>query len=228
MKFLVRIPLTPTPEQAASLQALQAAFAQVCNAIAPLVQQTRIWNRVALHHMAYRTMREHYPALGSQMVCNAIYSVSRAARSVYQSPASPHRLQRLGDAPLPLLRFADDAPVFFDRHTLSLKDGQLSMYTLDGRMRFHAGLRPEVERRFHRDKLREIVLARRGADYELAFRFDDGKDGAQSPPPAGELPEYVLVVQSPAASAEPPPGTGDGASAPVTAQTPSRHQVPLP
>jgi len=193
MNFVVRIPLTPTPEQAARLQALQAAFAQVCNALAPLVQQTRTWNRVALHHIAYKQMRERFPALGSQMVCNAIYSVSRAARVVFQSPNSPYRLQRLGDAPLPLLHFADAAPVYFDRHTMSIKDGQLSMYTLDGRLRFHLGLKPEVEQRFHHDKLREIVLARRGAGYELAFRFDDGQGDAPGPLPASELPEYVLV-----------------------------------
>jgi len=193
MNFVVRIPLTATPEQAARLQALQAAFAQVCNALAPLVQQTRTWNRVALHHIAYKQMRERFPALGSQMVCNAIYSVSRAARVVFQSPNSPYRLQRLGDAPLPLLHFADAAPVYFDRHTMSIKDGQLSMYTLDGRLRFHLGLKPEVEQRFHHDKLREIVLARRGAGYELAFRFDDGQGDAPGPLPASELPEYVLV-----------------------------------
>jgi len=193
MNFVVRIPLQATPEQAARLQALQAAFAQVCNALAPLVQQTRTWNRVALHHIAYKQMRERFPALGSQMVCNAIYSVSRAARVVFQSPNSPYRLQRLGDAPLPLLHFADAAPVYFDRHTMSIKDGQLSMYTLDGRLRFHLGLKPEVEQRFHHDKLREIVLARRGAGYELAFRFDDGQGDAPGPLPASELPEYVLV-----------------------------------
>jgi len=193
MNFVVRIPLQATPEQAARLQALQAAFAQVCNALAPLVQQTRTWNRVALHHIAYKQMRERFPAMGSQMVCNAIYSVSRAARVVFQSPNSPYRLQRLGDAPLPLLHFADAAPVYFDRHTMSIKDGQLSMYTLDGRLRFHLGLKPEVEQRFHHDKLREIVLARRGAGYELAFRFDDGQGDAPGPLPASELPEYVLV-----------------------------------
>jgi hypothetical protein len=197
MNFLVRIPLQATPEQAARLQALQAAFAQVCNALAPLVQSTRTWNRVALHHMAYKQMRERFPALGSQMVCNAIYSVSRAARLVFQSPHSPYRLQRLGEAPLPLLHFADAAPVYFDRHTMSIKDGQLSMYTLDGRLRFHLGLKPEVEQRFHNDKLREIVLGRRGTGYELVFRFDDGQGDAPGPLPASELPEYVLVRGAP-------------------------------
>ncbi|MEG2632599.1 MAG: hypothetical protein RSB42_17155, partial [Comamonas sp.] len=128
------------PDQLARLQALQLGFAQLCNALAPLVQTTRVWNRVALHHLAYRQLREQFPSMGSQMVCNAIYSVSRTCRMVFQHPGSPLHLDKLGDKPLPLLRFADSCPVYFDRHTLSLKNGLLSMFTLDGRMRFQLSL----------------------------------------------------------------------------------------
>ena len=143
MKSVVSIPLNGTPEQFARLRALQAAFADVCNAIAPIVQATRCWNRVALHHLVYRTMRERFPALGSQMVCNAVYSVSRTARLVLQHPGSPWNVAKRGpEAPLPLLRFAPSAPVYFDRHTLSIKGGALSMFTLDGRMRFDLRLPP--------------------------------------------------------------------------------------
>lgn len=170
MNSVVRIPLQTTPEQGARLLALQAVFAQVCNALAPMVQRTRCWNRVALHHMAYKVLREQFPAMGSQMVCNAIYSVCRASRVVYQHPKSPFNVARLGDKPLPLLRFASNCPVYFDRHTLSLKDGQLSMYTLDGRIRFELALLPEIEPLFHEKRLREIVLARRAdGRFELAF-----------------------------------------------------------
>ena len=59
------------------------------SAIAPLVQQTKVWNRVALHHLAYRQLREQFPEMGSQMVCNAIYSVSRTGRLVFQHPPKP-------------------------------------------------------------------------------------------------------------------------------------------
>ena len=85
--------------------ALQAAFAQVCNALAPLVQSTRTWNRVALHHMAYKTLRERFPAVGSQMVCNAIYSVSRHSRALFQTEGSPFFLGKLGNRPLPMQRW---------------------------------------------------------------------------------------------------------------------------
>ena len=219
MTSMLRISLNASPEQALRLQALQTGFAQVCNALAPLVQQTRVWNRVALHHLAYRQLRQQFPEMGSQMVCNAIYSVSRTSRLVFQHPDSPFSLQRLGSKPLPLLRFADSCPVYFDRHTLSLKAGQLSMFTLDGRMRFQLTLRAEDEQAFHACKLREIVLARRpDGVYELSFLLApldaDGAPIATNTPTAtaslptalvaeapesmsGEIPEYIIVEEAP-------------------------------
>ena len=208
MNSVLRIPLNASPEQVKRLQALQTGFAQVCNALAPLVQQTKVWNRVALHHLSYRQLRERFPEMGSQMVCNAIYSVSRTARMVFQHPQSPFNLARLGSKPLPLLRFSDSCPVYFDRHTLSLKAGQLSMFTLDGRMRFQLALKAQDEERFHSQKLREIVLSRRsGGAYELAFTLVDEADGRNAAASAGadatdaaqgalgEIPEYIVVEE---------------------------------
>ena len=208
MNSVLRIPLNASPEQVKRLQALQTGFAQVCNALAPLVQQTKVWNRVALHHLSYRQLRERFPEMGSQMVCNAIYSVSRTARLVFQHPQSPFNLARLGDKPLPLLRFADSCPVYFDRHTLSLKAGQLSMFTLDGRMRFQLALAARDEERFHTQKLREIVLSRRSDGvYELAFMLVSEAEGGNAPAQKGadatdaadgamgEIPEYIVVEE---------------------------------
>lgn len=201
MNSVLRIPLNGTPEQVSSLRALQEAFAKVCNALAPLVQQSRCWNRVTLHHLSYKQLREQFPAMGSQMVCNAIYSVSRTSRLVYQHPQSPFNLSRLGDKPLPLLRFTNTCPVYFDRHTLSVKNGHLSMYTLDGRIRFHLALRPEDETSFHEEKLREIVLARTAADaFELSFFFstpshDDAVSSDKQQDP-GDIPEYVMIDEN--------------------------------
>ena len=201
MKSVLRISLNTSPEQAQRLQALQSGFAQVCNALAPLVQQTRVWNRVALHHLAYRQLREQFPEMGSQMVCNAIYSVSRTSRLVFQHPGSPFNLARLGDKPLPLLRFADSCPVYFDRHTLSLKAGQLSLFTLDGRMRFQLALAAQDEANIHAYKLREIVLSRRSDGvYELSFLLADpdapGANAIPAPGEDAEIPEYVMVEEA--------------------------------
>ena len=198
MNSTLSIPLDTSLEQVQRLLALQQGFAQVCNALAAVVQLTRVWNRVALHHLTYRQMREQFPQMGSQMVCNAIYSVSRTCRMVFQHPQSPFHLSRLGDKPLPLLRFADSCPVYFDRHTLSLKAGQLSMFTLDGRMRFQLALGAEAEEAFQKRKLREIVLSRASGDrYTLSFVFSDSEIEASSSPVSvseeAEIPEYVMV-----------------------------------
>ena len=173
MKSVIRVPLNTTPEQFARLQALQTAFAEVCNALAPEVQRTRVWNRVALHHMHYRTLREKFPALGSQMVCNAIYAVSKMARLIYQHPQSPFNPALKPGAALPLLRFADSCPVYFDRHTLSIKGSKLSLFTLDGRMHFELTLPEPQLLLFKVAKLREISLTRHvDGLYQLAFTLD--------------------------------------------------------
>lgn len=209
MNQLLRIPLNTTPDQHERLLALQKVFAQVCNQLAPEVSRTRVWNRVALHHLHYRSLRVQYPALGSQMVCNAIYAVSRTARLVFQSPASPFNVQKMGTRPLPALRFADTCPVYFDRHTLSLKVGKLSLFTLDGRMQFELTLAPEQLALFETGKLREVVLSR-GADgvFVLSFWLEseqavtdeqallDGQEADVLPGPAGQgtlIPDYVSV-----------------------------------
>lgn len=205
MTTAIRIPLQVTAEQSKRLQHLQRGFAQLCNALAPMVQSTRVWNRVALHHLAYRALREEFPEMGSQMVCNAIYSVSRTCRAVFQDPRSPLHLDKLGGRPLPLMRFSDSCPVYFDRHTLSLKDGVLSMFTLDGRMRFQLSLATEVESRFQTQKLREVVLARKdNGAFVLSFWFLDPEagsaearaDGGLESPELGVLPEYVVVDEA--------------------------------
>lgn len=208
MNRTLRLVLQADPSQMQRLAALQGLFADACNALAPLVQQTRCWNRVALHHMAYKALRQQFPGIGSQMVCNAIYSVSRTSRLVYQHPQSPFNVARLGGRPLPLLKFMPMSPVYFDRHTLSVKAGEISMYTLDGRMRFQAGLASSDEERFRDEKLREVVLTREKAGYALTFTF--GPDPAATALPhkaadtqTSELPEYLVVVDMPPLPAPP-------------------------
>lgn len=193
MNNVLRLPLQTSAAQAQRLAALQAAFADACNALAPVAHRHRCWNRVALHHLAYKDLRERFPQLGSQMACNAIYSVCRACRWVYQHPSSPHNVQRRAGAPLPRLRFSAHAPVFFDRHTLSIRRGQVSLFTLDGRMRFELGLGEADEARFRTQRLREIVLSREAGRFWLSFTFAPTGDAAAGDD-AGQWPEYVVVA----------------------------------
>lgn len=199
MKNSLRIVLRVSPEQAERLAQLQKAFAAVCNELAPRVRETRIWNRVTLHHMTYKALREQFPTMGSQMVCNAIYSVSKTARAVFQDAGSPFNIQKSPDGNLPLLRFADTSPVYFDRHTLSLRGDQLSMYTLDGRMRFRVNPATLSDAGFHERKLHEVLLTRRtDGQFELQFRF--APEDGDTPAPTrvkmrrrGPVPDYVRL-----------------------------------
>jgi hypothetical protein len=189
------------PGQTERLIHLQQMFAQACNHLSPIVQQTRCWNRVALHHMAYRGLRAQFPALGSQMACNAIYSVSRTCRALFQNPNSPYSLHKLGHAPLPRVLFLPQSPVYFDRHTLSLKNGRASMYTLDGRIKFNLDLDEAQEAQFRTSRLREIVMSSQPAGLTLTFTFDDQPSSApqaelDDDQAMADLPEYVLVTDN--------------------------------
>lgn len=136
------------------------------------------------------------------MVCNAIYSVSRTCRALFQNPESPYSLQKLGSAALPQVLFLPQSPVYFDRHTLSLKNGRASMYTLDGRIKFNVELTDEQASHFRSSRLREIVMSAESTRLMLSFSFDDPglatasdtDDDMRSP----DMPEYVVVTDTPA------------------------------
>ena len=111
-------------DQSASLTDLAAAFAHACNAIVPFVQEHRCWNRVALHHLAYYPVREQWPVLGSQMVCQAIHRVADAYKV----------LKIAKDKPVPATTF-NSTSVTFDKRTYSIKGDTVSLFTLNGRTR---------------------------------------------------------------------------------------------
>lgn len=196
MNTSFKFPLRVSAAQAESLRALQLLFSSACNHLAPLVRDTRCWNRVALHHLSYKDLRERFPQLGSQMACNAIYSVCRSARIVYQHPQSPWNISRQPSAPLPLLRFLPSSPVYFDRHTLSVKAGRLSLFTLDGRLHFDLELPADVVACFGRDRLREIALTCDANIFSLRFQCGDEAIGAGGAT-WKELPEYLIVHADP-------------------------------
>jgi IS605 OrfB family transposase len=118
--------LLATAEQSAALAALAGEFAGACNAIVPFVVEHRCWNRVALHHLAYYPVRDKFPKLGSQMVCQAVHRVADA----YKTLKANKGITR--DAPVPEIRF-DASSVAFDKRTYSLKGDTVSLFTLAGR-----------------------------------------------------------------------------------------------
>src|SRR6266481_6620969 len=113
------IRLNVTPQQAARLGALRTAYADACNRLVPLVQAARCWNRVALHQLGYRALRQE-TSLGAQMACNAIFSVCKA----YRSQRALGRIPQ--DTPVPPLSFHRTS-VHCDHRTYTLKGETVSL-----------------------------------------------------------------------------------------------------
>lgn len=155
LKILIASAENPSGAVAA---ALQHRFAHACNFVADIAVGNACFSRVRLHHIAYRVTRERYPDLGSQLVSNAIYAVCRKAKSIEAK-------SREG------LKFGELSPVYFDRHTLSVRRNVISMFTLDGRMKFQASLTPQFLKLFKEGPLKEVQLTREQDNYYLLFYF---------------------------------------------------------
>ena len=198
MNSVIHITLSVNEDLVARLDRLRAEFTKACNWIAPIAQANHCWNRVALHHLCYRKLRENFPFLGSQMACNAIYSVCRSYRMLLANPQSPLFGQKIVEGQLPYLFFLDHAPVFFDRHTLSLQNNMLSLFTLEGRLRFGITLDEADEKRFRTEKLREIQLVSQGSQYFMMLFFDaQAIDGEMHDEGGAIWPDYVVLNDQP-------------------------------
>lgn len=128
MKRSISLKLLTTMSQSAALGALAVEFSAACNAIVPVAQEHRCWNRVALHHLVYYRIRERLPALGSQMVCQAIHSVADAYKTLKASGGI------VKDLPIPSITFHQTS-ISFDKRTYSVNGDVLSLFTLDGRIK---------------------------------------------------------------------------------------------
>lgn len=186
MNFWLNVRLRTSPEQARQLALLQQVFVQACNQLAVLAHSKGIWSRIGLHQLGYAEIRRQFPQLGSQMACNVVYSVSRAARWAFHHPDSPVHGRSARDGAVRLM-FGANAPVYFDRHTLRVRDGHASMYSLDGRLRFDLPLAPEDEYRLRNGGIREIALIRDAGGLVLRFHFSEPFTSG-----SGALPVHLL------------------------------------
>jgi len=106
MKYSISIALKTTSDDEQKFAKLQDAYQLACNQIVPIVIEERCWNRVDLHHLVYKKIRKISP-LGSQMVCNAIFSVCKA----YKAKAVDK------NEPVPVIQFRKNRSVHFDKRT---------------------------------------------------------------------------------------------------------------
>ena len=177
-------------EQARALAALRTAFADACNRLVPVVREHRLWNRVGLHQRTYNNLREATP-LGSQMCCNAIFSVCKA----YKAQKELGHIRK--DGPIPEIRF-DRASVHFDKRTYSLKGEIVSLYTLDGRISvtLHPG---EHQRRIlesGQPKEAELVLRKGRWFFNLVVESGDAEPVASGPVMGVDVGENNLAAHS--------------------------------
>lgn len=169
------IRLSASPQQDAALRALQHAYADACNRLVPIVREKRVWNRVALHNLAYSMLRSATP-LGSQMCCNAIFSVCKA----YKAQKALGRIRK--DREVPAMRFKR-ASVHFDKRTYSIQGDSVSLYTLDGRIVVPMRMGEHQRRLLSSGKPKEAELVlRKGVWYfNLVIETQDAASVASGP-----------------------------------------------
>jgi len=187
MKWTISILLKTIPEQEQHLVKLQDAYRWVCNQIVPNVIEKRCWNRVALHHLVYNTIRKISP-LGSQMICNAIFSVCKAykAKSVGQGEF------------IPVIQFHKNRSVHFDHRTYTIKGNILSLYTLQGRIRIPMRMGPFQENYFSQGTPTEAeLICRKGRWYfNLVLELPDPLKTDKTKMIGVDLGENVLAATS--------------------------------
>ncbi len=184
------IRLEVSAARADALQRLRTAYADACNRLVPIVREHRVWNRVALHQRAYTMLRETTP-LGSQMCCNAIFSVCKA----YKAQKELGRIRK--DAPIPDIRF-DCASVHFDKRTYSLKGEVVSLYTIDGRITVPMRLGEHQRRILESGQSKEAELVFRKGQwfFNLVVESGDAEPVASGPVMGVDVGENNLAAHS--------------------------------
>jgi putative transposase len=164
MKRTISIRLETTEEQSQKLSTLRDAYHKACNQIVPFVIENRCWNRFSLHHLVYHTIRKISP-LGSQMVCNAIFSVCKAYRAKGIMKGEE----------VPLIQFRSNRSVHFDKRTYKMNEETLSLYTLEKRISVKMRFGPHQRDYFSKGlpKEGELILKKGRWYFNLVLELPD-------------------------------------------------------
>jgi putative transposase len=162
MKRTISLKLILTQEQSKFLVETQQAFANACNTIVPVAIESRCWNRVALHHLCYYSVREDFPDLGSQMICNAIKKVCSSYKVL--------KIKRSED--VPTIAFKHSGSVHYDKRTYSLKNEELSLFTLNGRIKCGFKLGDFQKEYINQGDVKEAELIRKGKQWFFNIVLD--------------------------------------------------------
>ena len=152
MKRTISLKLILPQEYVELLLKTEQAFSDGCNAIVPFVIENRCWNSVALHHLSYYKIRKDIPNLGSQMVCNAIRKVCYSYKALKIKKGKE----------IPKINFKKSSSVHYCARTFSLKGKELSLFTVNGRIRCPFCLGQNHATYLEQGKIKEAELVRRG------------------------------------------------------------------
>ena len=160
MKRTIQLKLKLTSSQSKALSELQELFSNACNEISHKAWEEKESNRFRLHHLCYYSVRSSFPQLGSQMACNAVAKVANGYK------AKKHTQQ---------IEFRKTASVHFDKKTYSLKNGVLSLYTLQGRIQvsFESGTFQEEYLKKGKVTEAELMYKKTGWFFNLVLDLPD-------------------------------------------------------
>ena len=147
-------------ESEQKLHLTRALYRDACHLLVDFVCKDpaqRNWQRFNLHHAAYHTVRATMPDLGSQMLCNAIRSVS----SAYKAELSKHPRKNKTD---PLKRIVFKNPsIHLDKNTITYHSDltTATVYTVQGRVKVDLCPGEFQKRLLQQGKLKESNLVYR-------------------------------------------------------------------
>lgn len=173
MKKFFQVSLDVDPLFQEKLRSLQNLFIQACIEVSSAATKSQTWNRVALHHLTYKILREKFPLLGAQMACNAILTVSKISREACDCKNSKLTDTTSEKSRFQKVIFNEKMPVIFDKRTLSLKGSVLSLFTLEGRAKVKIDVNPELEEYLREKKLLELMLKIDINKFTLLFIFHE-------------------------------------------------------
>jgi len=134
----VRLRLEPSAEQAAALRETMRQHTACFNAVVAYGWENNIKNGVKLHHATYRTLRERFPDLPSQLVVTA----RLRATETLKTALTRKRRKREASCPRSTL-----TPIRYCARTYALKasQGVVSLSSVEGRLKVQLITNPHAE-----------------------------------------------------------------------------------
>ena len=129
LTYAVRI--EATPDQSQALSDTCAAYLGCCNMVSRTAWERRSISQKALHQLVYRRLRDEYH-VGAQMACSSMNRVIGNYRAIKEMHGSPWAASRPE-------YHSPGYDLVWNRDYSILKDGRLSINTLNGRIKVPVG-----------------------------------------------------------------------------------------